>query len=45
MKVSYSSSRLTFKKKEIEKLDWEDIIEIYVSNDNCTYKMTKKRIL
>jgi len=42
MKVSNSSTRLLFKRDEIEPLDWNDSIRIYVSNDNCTYQMTKR---
>ena len=40
-KVSYSSTRLLFRRDEIEPLDWDDKFRIYASNDNCTYEMTK----
>jgi len=42
IKISYSSTRLLFKRDEIEPLDWEDKIRIYASNDNCSYEMTKR---
>ena len=42
MKVEYTSTRLLFKRDEIEKLAWNDTIKIYASNDNCTYQMTKR---
>lgn len=42
MKTSYSSPRLKFIKEKIEPVNWEDVIRIYSSNDNCTYQMTKK---
>ena len=42
MKVSYSSTRLLFKRDEIEPLNWDDKIRIFASNDNSTYEMTKR---
>ena len=42
MKTTYSSTRLLFKRDEIEKLLWDDKIRIYSSNDQCTYEMTKR---
>ena len=42
MKATYSSTRLLFKRDEIEKLSWEDKIRIYSSNDRQTYEMTKR---
>ena len=42
MKVSYSSTRLLFKRDEIEPLDWDDQFSVYSSNDGCTYEMTKR---
>lgn len=42
MKVSYSSTRLLFKRDEIELLDWNEKFSVYASNDECTYEMTKK---
>jgi len=41
-KLIYTSARLTFKRDEIEPLDWDDIIRIYVSNEGRTYQMTKR---
>ena len=43
MKASYSSTRLLFKKEIIEKLDWDESFQVYASNDNCKYEMTKRQ--
>ena len=40
-KVYCEFTRLTFKKELIDKLESDDFIEIYVSNDNETFLMTK----
>ncbi len=42
MKTQYSAARLTFKRDEIEPLDWDDLIRIHVTNEGQTYEMTKK---
>ena len=41
-KAKYSAARLTFKRDEIEPLDWHDKIRIFVSNEGCNYEITKK---
>ena len=43
MKAYYSSTRLLFKKDIIEKLGWDESFQVYVSNDNCKYEMTKRQ--
>ena len=40
--IEYTATRLTFKRDEIERLNDDDYIKIYVSQDNATYKMTKR---
>ncbi len=40
--IEYKATRLTFKRDEIERLNDDDYIKIYVSQDNATYKMTKR---
>ena len=40
--LEYTSTRLTFNMDEIEALNENDYFKIYVTNDNATYKMTKK---
>jgi len=40
--IEYTSTRLTFKRDEIESLENDDYIKIHVTNDNTSYKMTKK---
>ncbi|ALU73839.1 hypothetical protein F7642_04500 [Tenacibaculum finnmarkense genomovar ulcerans] len=42
MDISYSSTRLLFKRDKIEKLSLENKIRIYSSNDQQTYEMTKR---
>ena len=41
-KVSYSSTRLLFKRDAIEPLDWGGKFRVYSSNDECSYEMTKR---
>lgn len=40
--IEYTSTRLTFKKNEIKNLDENEYFKVNVTNDNATYKMTKK---
>ncbi len=40
--VEYTATRLTFRRDEIEQLNDGDYIKIHVSQDNATYKMTKR---
>ena len=40
--LQYKSTRLTFKRDEIEQLNDSDYIKIHVIQDNATYKMTKR---
>ena len=40
--LEYTSTRLTFKRDEIESLNENDYFKVYVTNDNASYKMTKK---
>ena len=40
--LQYKSTRLTFKRDEIEQLNDGDYIKIYVIQDNASYKMTKR---
>ena len=40
--LEYTSARLTFKRDEIEALRDEDYFQVHVTNDNSSYKMTKK---
>ena len=38
----YTSTRLTFKRDEIEALGEDDYFKIHVTNDNTSFKMKKK---
>jgi hypothetical protein len=40
--IEYTASRLTFKRDEIELLNDNDYIKIHVTQDNTSYKMTKR---
>ena len=40
--IEYTATRLTFKRDLIEPLDNQDYIKIHVTNDNASYKMTKR---
>lgn len=40
--LEYTATRLTFKRDEIEALNENDYFKVYVTNDNASYKMTKK---
>ena len=40
--IEYSATRLTFKRDEIEALNENDYFKVNVTNDNTSYKMTKK---
>jgi hypothetical protein len=40
--IEYTATRLTFRRDEIEQLNDGDYIKIHVSQDNATYKMTKR---
>ena len=40
--LEYTAARLTFKRDEIEALGEDDYFKIHVTNDNTSYKMTKK---
>ena len=41
-KVSYSSTRLLFRRDKIESLDWDEKFRVYASNDECSYEMSKR---
>jgi hypothetical protein len=38
----YSSTRLLFKRDIIEPLKWEEKFQVFASNDNSTFEMTKR---
>lgn len=40
--LEYTATRLKFKRDEIEALGDDDYFKIHVTNDNTSYKMTKK---
>ena len=40
--IEYSATRLTFKRDLIEPLNDEDYFIVHVSNDDSSYKMTKR---
>ena len=40
--LEYTAPRLTFKRDEIEALNENDYFKVNVTNDNASYKMTKK---
>jgi hypothetical protein len=42
MAVFYSSTRLLFKRDIIEPLKWEEKFQVFASNDNSTFEMTKR---
>jgi hypothetical protein len=40
--IEYTASRLTFKRDVIEPLNDKDYFVVHVSNDDSSYKMTKR---